>query len=202
MSNRRCIPVSELSDDPEYKVGENIRVGDEIDVRCARQRCRGMIMLSRRSLTASAAQDIVQEACDNRTTMEGIVTEENKGGIVVMLKGSVSLYRRPRPASERYPHDRPRQADREAPHLRSPRTPCDRQHAVHQEERRAELKSRRPSTSVPSTTASSSLTSTARLSISAVSTVWCLSRAVLAPHTPPPTSSGRRFSARLRARFR
>ncbi|MGI6335727.1 MAG: bifunctional 4-hydroxy-3-methylbut-2-enyl diphosphate reductase/30S ribosomal protein S1 [Eubacteriales bacterium] len=82
------IPVSELSDDPEYKVEENIRVGDEIDAFVVRvSDVEGMIMLSKKKLDSIRGWDIVQEACDNRTTMEGIVTEENKGGIVVMVKG-------------------------------------------------------------------------------------------------------------------
>ncbi len=82
------IPVSELSDDPNYKVEENIHVGDEIEAFVVRvSDVDGVIMLSKKKLDSIRGWDIVEEAKENHTVMEGIVTEENKGGIVVMVKG-------------------------------------------------------------------------------------------------------------------
>ena len=82
------IPVSELSDDPNYKVEENIHVGDEIEAFVVRvSDVDGVIMLSKKKLDSIRGWDIVEEAKENHTVMEGVVTEENKGGIVVMVKG-------------------------------------------------------------------------------------------------------------------
>jgi len=82
------IPVGELSDDPNYKVEENIHVGDEIAAFVVRvSDIDGVCMLSKKKLDSIRGWDIVEEASENHDVMEGTVTEENKGGIVVMVKG-------------------------------------------------------------------------------------------------------------------
>ena len=82
------IPVSEMSDDPNYKVEENVHVGDEIEAFVVRvSDVEGMIMLSKKKLDSIRGWDVVEEASENHTVMEGVVTEENKGGIVVMVNG-------------------------------------------------------------------------------------------------------------------
>ena len=44
-------------------------------------------MLSKKRLDAVKVWEDIEEACENKTTLEGKVTEENKGGIVVNVKG-------------------------------------------------------------------------------------------------------------------
>ena len=82
------IPVGELSDDPNYKVEENIHIGDEIEAFVIRvSDIDGVCMLSKKKMDSIRGWDVVEEAKENHTVMEGIVTEENKGGIVVMVNG-------------------------------------------------------------------------------------------------------------------
>jgi len=47
----------------------------------------GMVMLSKKRLDAIKNWDIVESAKENRTIVEGVVSEENKGGVVVNVKG-------------------------------------------------------------------------------------------------------------------
>ncbi|MFR7894204.1 MAG: S1 RNA-binding domain-containing protein [Dysosmobacter sp.] len=57
-------------------------------------------MLSKKRLDAVKVWEDIEEACENKTTLEGKVTEENKGGIVVNVKGvRVCLCPPPRPVS-------------------------------------------------------------------------------------------------------
>ncbi|MBR6747527.1 MAG: bifunctional 4-hydroxy-3-methylbut-2-enyl diphosphate reductase/30S ribosomal protein S1 [Clostridia bacterium] len=82
------VPVSEMSDDPAYKVEENVKVGDEIAAFVVRVNdVEGMIMLSKKKLDSIKGWDTVADAVESKETMEGVVTEDNKGGIVVMVKG-------------------------------------------------------------------------------------------------------------------
>ena len=82
------IPVGELSDDPNYKVEENIHIGDEIEAFVIRvSDIDGVCMLSKKKMDSIRGWDVVEEAKENHTVMEGLVTEENKGGIVVMVNG-------------------------------------------------------------------------------------------------------------------
>jgi len=82
------IPVSELSDDPLYKIDENIKVGQEIDAFVVRVNdVEGMIMLSKKKLDSIKGWDVIEEAKDSKAVLDGTVVEENKGGIVVSVNG-------------------------------------------------------------------------------------------------------------------
>jgi len=82
------IPVSEFSDDPDVKIEEVIKAGMEIEAYVIRVNdVEGTIMLSKKRLDAAKSWEVVEEARESKVTMEGIVTEENKGGIVVSVKG-------------------------------------------------------------------------------------------------------------------
>ncbi len=82
------IPLSELSDDPNAKPEELVKVGDEIEVFVVRVNDgEGTAMLSKKRLDSIKGWEDVENACESGDTMEGIVTEENKGGIVSMVKG-------------------------------------------------------------------------------------------------------------------
>ena len=49
-------------------------------------------MLSKKRLDAVKVWEDIAEACENKTTLEGKVTEENKGGIVVKSRACVCSF--------------------------------------------------------------------------------------------------------------
>ena len=82
------IPVSELTDDPTLKVEDIVKVGDEIETYVMRVNdVEGVVTLSKKRLDTVKNWEEVEAAVENRTIMEGVVTEENKGGIVINVKG-------------------------------------------------------------------------------------------------------------------
>ena len=82
------IPVSELSDDPNYISEGNIKVGDEIEAFVMRVNdVEGTVMLSKKRLDTIKGWDSIEDAREDRTTVEGTVIEENKGGVVVSVNG-------------------------------------------------------------------------------------------------------------------
>ncbi|MCL2401337.1 MAG: bifunctional 4-hydroxy-3-methylbut-2-enyl diphosphate reductase/30S ribosomal protein S1 [Oscillospiraceae bacterium] len=82
------IPVSELTDDPNADINEIVKVGDTIETFVMRVNdVEGMVMLSKKRLDAIKGWDDIEVARANRAIVEGIVTEENKGGIVVSVRG-------------------------------------------------------------------------------------------------------------------
>lgn len=82
------IPVSELTDDPTVKVEDLVHVGDSIETYVMRVNdAEGVVTLSKKRLDTVKSWDDVEQACENHTTVEGVVTEENKGGVVVSIKG-------------------------------------------------------------------------------------------------------------------
>ena len=82
------IPLSELSDDPAAKPEDIVKVGDEIETYVVRVNdVEGYATLSKKRLDTVKMWETIEEAKDEKTTLEGVVTEENKGGIVVSVKG-------------------------------------------------------------------------------------------------------------------
>ncbi len=82
------IPVSELTDDPTVKVEDLVKVGDEIETYVMRVNDQeGVVTLSKKRLDTVKSWDDIEQAREDRTTVEGVVTEENKGGVVVNIKG-------------------------------------------------------------------------------------------------------------------
>ena len=82
------IPASEFTDDPGVKVEDTIKIGDAIETFVMRVNdVEGMVMLSKKRLDAIKNWDDIEAARENRTVVEGIVTEENKGGVVVSVRG-------------------------------------------------------------------------------------------------------------------
>ena len=82
------IPLSELSADPSEKAEDIVKVGDEIEAFVMRVNdVEGTVMLSKKRLDAVKSWDVIEELKENKEVIEGIVTEENKGGVVVMVKG-------------------------------------------------------------------------------------------------------------------
>ena len=82
------ISAEELSADSSVKPEDVVKVGDEIETYIIRVNdVEGYAMLSKKRLDAVKVWEDIAEACENKTTLEGKVTEENKGGIVVNVKG-------------------------------------------------------------------------------------------------------------------
>ncbi len=82
------LPLSEVTDDPSVKPEEMFKVGDEIEVSVVRVNdVEGVVTVSKRRLDAMKNWDEVETARQDKTVVEGIVTEMNKGGIVVSVKG-------------------------------------------------------------------------------------------------------------------
>ncbi len=82
------IPLEELSYEPVSDVSAFCKVGDEIETYIMRVNdAEGTVMLSKRRLDTVKSWEDVEAAQDNRAILEGIVIEENKGGVVVSVKG-------------------------------------------------------------------------------------------------------------------
>jgi len=82
------IKLSELSDDPNVKPEDVVKVGDEIETYIVRVNdIEGFAELSKKRLDAVKVWENIESAVDDKTVMEGTVTEVNKGGIVASVKG-------------------------------------------------------------------------------------------------------------------
>ena len=82
------ISVDELSADPNVKPEDVVKVGDEIETYIIRVNdVEGYAMLSKKRLDAAKSWTMVEEAVESGEFLEGTVTEINKGGIVVNVKG-------------------------------------------------------------------------------------------------------------------
>ena len=82
------IKLSELSDDPSAKPEDIVKVGDEVETYVVRVNdVEGYAELSKKRLDAVKVWENIEQAVEDKTVLEGVVTEENKGGIVVSVKG-------------------------------------------------------------------------------------------------------------------
>ena len=82
------ISVDELSADPNVKPEDVVKVGDEIETYIIRVNdVEGYAMLSKKRLDAVKVWEDIEKAREDKTTLEGKVTEENKGGLVANVKG-------------------------------------------------------------------------------------------------------------------
>ncbi len=82
------ISLTELSDDPTAKVEDIVKVGDEIESQVIQVSDRDcMVKLSKRRLDINKGWEEIETARENEAVVEGFVTEDNKGGVVVSVKG-------------------------------------------------------------------------------------------------------------------
>ncbi|MFI3252894.1 MAG: bifunctional 4-hydroxy-3-methylbut-2-enyl diphosphate reductase/30S ribosomal protein S1 [Eubacteriales bacterium] len=82
------IPVSELSDDPSMKVEDMVKVGEEIETFVVRVNDQeGVITLSKKRLDVVKGWEKIEAVQESGEPVEGIVTEENRGGVVVFVMG-------------------------------------------------------------------------------------------------------------------
>ena len=82
------IPLSELSDDPNYDVAANIHVGDEIEAVVVRVNDgEGTVTLSKKRVDQLKGWETVEKAYEEHTVVEGTIVEENRGGVVATAYG-------------------------------------------------------------------------------------------------------------------
>ena len=82
------IALTELSDDPTVKVEDIVKVGDKIEsivMQVSDRDC--LVKLSKRRLDINKGWEEIEAARENESVVEGFVTEDNKGGVVVSVKG-------------------------------------------------------------------------------------------------------------------
>ncbi len=82
------IPYDEVSADPSVKPEDILHVGDEIEVFVVRVNDQeGTVQLSKKKLDGLKIWDDMATYVEEKTTIEGVITEENKGGLVCNVKG-------------------------------------------------------------------------------------------------------------------
>ena len=82
------IPYDEVSNDPSVKPEDVLNVGDEIEVFVVRVNDQeGTVQLSRKKLEGMKVWDDMAVWAEEKATVEGTITEENKGGLVATVKG-------------------------------------------------------------------------------------------------------------------
>ena len=82
------VKVSELTDDPSANAEDLVKVWDKLDLVVEKGNDQeGVAYLSRKRLEAMKGMEEVRKAAEEGTVMEGVVTETNKGGVIVLVKG-------------------------------------------------------------------------------------------------------------------
>jgi len=82
------IPYDEVSADPSVKPEDILHVGDEIEVFVVRVNDQeGTVQLSKKKLEGMKIWDDMATYAEDKTTVDGTITEENKGGLVATVKG-------------------------------------------------------------------------------------------------------------------
>ena len=81
------IPAEEFTEDGT-KLEDAVKVGDPIEAVVVRVNdVEGVVSLSKKRLDAAKVWADVETAAEDGTVLEGVVTEDNKGGVVVSVKG-------------------------------------------------------------------------------------------------------------------
>ena len=82
------IPLSELSDDPAFDVSANIHPGDEIEAVVVRVNdSEGTVTLSKKRVDQLKGWENIEKAYEEHSVVEGVVIEENRGGVVAIAYG-------------------------------------------------------------------------------------------------------------------
>ncbi len=79
------IPANELSNDPNAKPEDVVKVGDELELLIMRTNDQeGMIMLSKKRVDATKGWDVFEKALEDQEILKGTVTEVVKGGVIAV----------------------------------------------------------------------------------------------------------------------
>ncbi len=82
------IPYDEVSADPSVKAEDILHVGDQIEVFVVRVNDQeGTVQLSKKKLDSMKIWDDMAAWAEEKAVVEGVITEENKGGLVCNVKG-------------------------------------------------------------------------------------------------------------------
>ena len=82
------VKLSEMTDDPTVRIEDLVKVGDELDLVVEKTNDQeGSVYLSKKKLESRKGLEEVSKAAEDGTVMEGVVSEANKGGVVVLVKG-------------------------------------------------------------------------------------------------------------------
>lgn len=82
------IPLAELSNDPNAKAEDLVKIGDELDLLIMRTNDQeGTIMLSKKRLDAIKGLDEIIKANEEDTPVTGFVTDVVKGGVIAVANG-------------------------------------------------------------------------------------------------------------------
>ncbi len=82
------VKLSEMTDDPSARAEDLVKVGDELDLVVEKTNDQeGSVYLSKKKLESRKGMEEIAKAAEEGTVMEGVVTEANKGGVVVLVKG-------------------------------------------------------------------------------------------------------------------
>ncbi|MCC8079401.1 MAG: bifunctional 4-hydroxy-3-methylbut-2-enyl diphosphate reductase/30S ribosomal protein S1 [Oscillospiraceae bacterium] len=82
------IPVEEFTDGTNAKIEDLVHVGDTIEASVVHVNdMEGTVKLSKRRLDAAKNWNEIEAAAADGTVVEGLITENNKGGLVANVKG-------------------------------------------------------------------------------------------------------------------
>lgn len=83
------IKAEQITDDPAFKLTENFKKGDEVEAFVIRvSDLEGVAELSKKRVDADRNWKNIEEACENKTVLEGKVAEAVKGGVVIYTNSS------------------------------------------------------------------------------------------------------------------
>ena len=82
------IPMTELSDDPEFNLADSIHIGDEIEAYVLRVNdVEGLVMLSKKRLDTVKNWERLEQAVETKEPLTGVINDQNKGGVVANVLG-------------------------------------------------------------------------------------------------------------------
>ncbi|NLL05062.1 MAG: bifunctional 4-hydroxy-3-methylbut-2-enyl diphosphate reductase/30S ribosomal protein S1 [Clostridiaceae bacterium] len=82
------IPLEEYTDEPDFKISDEVKVGDKIEVYVKRVNDgEGNVLLSKKHLDAIKSWDEVIKAYEDKTSVRAIVVEVVNGGVIASAKG-------------------------------------------------------------------------------------------------------------------
>ena len=83
------IKAEQITDDPTFKLTENFKNGDQVEGFVIRvSDIEGVAELSKKRVDADKNWQSVVDACENKTVLEGKVTEAVRGGVVILYNAN------------------------------------------------------------------------------------------------------------------
>lgn len=83
------IPTLEFTDETGCKIEDCVKIGDKVEAVVVRVNdMEGTVQLSKKRLDAAKNWETIVNAAETGEVVEGVVTEDNKGGVVVTVKGN------------------------------------------------------------------------------------------------------------------